>query len=312
MEGTSKLGVYAIVGSTYICVGGGVVAAGCWAKTDAGRRMPEINRSLRFTIPPGTDEDSRADRPGASLAQKGNSIPENQGRRPGHSKKSLHLLTVQLLCYPIRTLRLLLVRGPLRDVFCLAGRASSGQPIPRRRFKKPACSDSIRRSMKGLKPFLSLAVGLLACAIMAGCAGGIPKNGPSALNIAQFTVNQGVIGISYKFLLVVSGGVSPYTWSLTAGQLPPGLSLASDGSHQRYSYDAGQVHLHGNGGGFAESGRGHHLVDRGDHHQPGAQPYGNYAAQRTRRLHNIPPPLPPATVCSRIFITWLQSAETIR
>ena len=83
--------------------------------------------------------------------------------------------------------------------------------------------------MKGLKPFLSLAVGLLACAIMAGCAGGIPKNGPSALNIAQFTVNQGVIGISYKFLLVVSGGVSPYTWSLTAGQLPPGLSLASDG-----------------------------------------------------------------------------------
>jgi hypothetical protein len=83
--------------------------------------------------------------------------------------------------------------------------------------------------MKGLKPFLSLAVGLLACAIMAGCAGGIPKNGPSALTIAQFTVNDGVIGISYKFLLVVSGGVQPYTWSLGSGQLPPGLSLASDG-----------------------------------------------------------------------------------
>lgn len=83
--------------------------------------------------------------------------------------------------------------------------------------------------MKGLKPFLSLAVGLLACAIMAGCAGSIPKNGPSALNIAQFTVNNGVIGISYKFLLVASGGVTPYTWSLTSGQLPDGLNLSSDG-----------------------------------------------------------------------------------
>ncbi len=83
--------------------------------------------------------------------------------------------------------------------------------------------------MKGLKPFLSLAVGLLACAIMAGCAGSVPKNGPPALNIAQFTVNNGVIGISYKFLLVASGGVTPYTWTITSGQLPPGLSLASDG-----------------------------------------------------------------------------------
>lgn len=83
--------------------------------------------------------------------------------------------------------------------------------------------------MKGLKPFLSLAVGLLACAIMAGCAGGIPQNGPSALNIAQFTVNNSVIGISYKFLLVASGGITPYTWTLNSGQLPPGLSLNTDG-----------------------------------------------------------------------------------
>jgi hypothetical protein len=83
--------------------------------------------------------------------------------------------------------------------------------------------------MKGLKPFLSLAVGLLACAIMAGCAGGIPQNGPSALNIAEFTVNNGVIGISYKFLLVASGGITPYTWTISSGQLPPGLSLNPNG-----------------------------------------------------------------------------------
>jgi putative Ig domain-containing protein len=83
--------------------------------------------------------------------------------------------------------------------------------------------------MKGRKPFLSLVVGVLSCAIMAGCAGSIPQNGPSALNIAQFTVNNGVIGISYKFLLVASGGVHPYTWTIDAGSLPPGLSLTTDG-----------------------------------------------------------------------------------
>jgi large repetitive protein len=83
--------------------------------------------------------------------------------------------------------------------------------------------------MAGRKPFLSLVVGVLSCAIMAGCAGSIPQNGPSALNIALFTVNNGVIGISYKFLLVASGGVKPYTWTISDGALPPGLSLNTDG-----------------------------------------------------------------------------------
>ena len=83
--------------------------------------------------------------------------------------------------------------------------------------------------MKGRKPFLSLVVGVLSCAILAGCAGSIPANGPSALNIAQFTVNNAVIGLSYKFLLVASGGVKPYTWTISDGALPPGLSLTTDG-----------------------------------------------------------------------------------
>ena len=83
--------------------------------------------------------------------------------------------------------------------------------------------------MKGLKPFLSLAVGFLACVMMMGCAGSVPQNGAPALNIAFFTVNNGVIGISYKFLLVASGGVHPYTWTIDSGQLPPGLSLNTDG-----------------------------------------------------------------------------------
>jgi len=83
--------------------------------------------------------------------------------------------------------------------------------------------------MKGLKPFLSLIAGFLACAIMTGCAGSIPQNPPGALNIAEFTLSNGVVGIAYKQLLVVSGGLPPYTWTINAGQLPPGPSLSTDG-----------------------------------------------------------------------------------
>ena len=83
--------------------------------------------------------------------------------------------------------------------------------------------------MKGLKPFQSLLLGILMCAILSGCAGSTPQNGPGALNIAQFALSQGVPGIAYKQLLIASGGKTPYTWTISQGSLPPGLSLTSDG-----------------------------------------------------------------------------------
>ena len=83
--------------------------------------------------------------------------------------------------------------------------------------------------MKGLKPFLSLIAGFLACTLLVSCAGKIPANPPGPLNIAQFTLSNGVIGIAYKQLLVASGGQTPYTWTISSGQLPPGLSLTTDG-----------------------------------------------------------------------------------
>jgi hypothetical protein len=44
--------------------------------------------------------------------------------------------------------------------------------------------------MKGRKPFLTLATGFLAFITLVGCAGSIPQDGPSALNIGQFTVSN--------------------------------------------------------------------------------------------------------------------------
>jgi len=83
--------------------------------------------------------------------------------------------------------------------------------------------------MKGLKPFLYLLLGSLVCAILSGCAGSVPQNGPTELLISQITLAQGVPGLAYKQLLIATGGQTPYTWSISAGALPPGLTLTTDG-----------------------------------------------------------------------------------
>ncbi|MGC2112358.1 MAG: Ig domain-containing protein [Candidatus Korobacteraceae bacterium] len=83
--------------------------------------------------------------------------------------------------------------------------------------------------MKGLKPFPLIGLGIIACAIMSGCAGHAPQSGPGALNISNFSLQNGVVNVQYRQVLLASGGVQPYTWTLTTGTLPPGLSLASNG-----------------------------------------------------------------------------------
>lgn len=83
--------------------------------------------------------------------------------------------------------------------------------------------------MRRRYPVLFLAVGILACLIEFGCAGSIPNNPPSALNIAEFTLSAGALGVPYKQLLVASGGLTPYTWTISSGSLPPGVSVATDG-----------------------------------------------------------------------------------
>ncbi len=46
-----------------------------------------------------------------------------------------------------------------------------------------------------------------------------------ALSITTTSLSSGVEGADYSGTVGVSGGVPPYTWSITVGSLPPGLSL---------------------------------------------------------------------------------------
>ncbi|MFE8646672.1 beta strand repeat-containing protein [Sphingomonas sp. NCPPB 2930] len=47
------------------------------------------------------------------------------------------------------------------------------------------------------------------------------------LTIAPSTLSAGTVGLSYRQTIVAAGGTAPYSYAVSAGALPPGLSLAS-------------------------------------------------------------------------------------
>ncbi len=57
----------------------------------------------------------------------------------------------------------------------------------------------------------------------------LPINGAGLLTITTSTTPTGVQGQAYSASFAASGGTTPYTWSVAAGALPPGVSLSSAG-----------------------------------------------------------------------------------
>ncbi|MBI4889841.1 MAG: putative Ig domain-containing protein [Acidobacteria bacterium] len=53
---------------------------------------------------------------------------------------------------------------------------------------------------------------------------------PGIAIITPSPLPNGAFGLVYFQTLLASGGVAPYTWSVSAGTLPPGLSLATNGT----------------------------------------------------------------------------------
>jgi uncharacterized repeat protein (TIGR03803 family) len=48
---------------------------------------------------------------------------------------------------------------------------------------------------------------------------------PASLSITTTTLPNGAVGQGYSTILAATGGLAPYTWSITSGSLPAGLSL---------------------------------------------------------------------------------------
>jgi uncharacterized repeat protein (TIGR03803 family) len=49
---------------------------------------------------------------------------------------------------------------------------------------------------------------------------------PPSLSITTTTLQNGAVGQSYSTIFAATGGVAPYTWSISSGSLPAGLSLS--------------------------------------------------------------------------------------
>ena len=52
---------------------------------------------------------------------------------------------------------------------------------------------------------------------------------PAPLTNTTFPFFDAVVGVEYPGLFSATGGVAPYTWSISGGSLPIGLSLAANG-----------------------------------------------------------------------------------
>ena len=82
--------------------------------------------------------------------------------------------------------------------------------------------------------FLSLLLVLTVAALLESCGSSMKSGGQdpsSQIKISTSSLPNGQSGAAYSATLSATGGVSPYTWSLTSGSLPAGLALnASTGT----------------------------------------------------------------------------------
>ncbi len=60
-------------------------------------------------------------------------------------------------------------------------------------------------------------------------------NLPGAPTIAPATLPNGAVGTAYSQTLTVTNGLAPYTWSVSVGTLPAGLTLAGNGTTAKIS-----------------------------------------------------------------------------
>src|SRR5579872_2844256 len=77
---------------------------------------------------------------------------------------------------------------------------------------------------------MGLCAALLFTMLLHGCSGasqGPSKGTPPTLAITTTSLSPGQTGTAYSATLTATGGTPPYTWSISSGQLPPGLTLAA-------------------------------------------------------------------------------------
>ena len=69
----------------------------------------------------------------------------------------------------------------------------------------------------------------LLCVFLAGCGGGgsTPKPPAGPPTITSTVLPTATVNVLYGFYMQASGGTGTYTWSISSGSLPPGLSFST-------------------------------------------------------------------------------------
>ncbi len=100
------------------------------------------------------------------------------------------------------------------------------------RYSDGDCQWSLNNYSDGLSPAASKIYidDVMITNGFTGGGGGTTPPAPSTLTITNTTLPGATSGSSYATALAASGGTTPYTWSVTGGQLPPGLTLSSQGA----------------------------------------------------------------------------------
>src|ERR1700739_3662054 len=79
---------------------------------------------------------------------------------------------------------------------------------------------------------LRLAEALAALFLLVSCGGSsTPPPPPPAPSITTATLPDWMVTFAYSQTLQATGGVSPFSWSVSSGRLPHGLSLANSSSN---------------------------------------------------------------------------------
>jgi Putative Ig domain len=77
---------------------------------------------------------------------------------------------------------------------------------------------------------LTFVLAVLALVFVAGCSGGGGGTPPTPVTITTTTLTQGTVNSSFSATLAATGGSGTYTWSVSSGNLPTGLTLSSAGA----------------------------------------------------------------------------------
>src|SRR5579872_3377258 len=62
-----------------------------------------------------------------------------------------------------------------------------------------------------------------------GCGGSSKNSTQSPPVITTATLPAATVGVAYSQTIAETGGVQPFTWSISAGNLPAGLTVSSSG-----------------------------------------------------------------------------------